>query len=172
MKQMSDRTGSSDRVSIEIENPLLLRWRELSRKQRHLHGKAYRYFKAKYDFSVYSNVLLTLLVGCTNIVFGVQNIGDYGVAVTVSGCLSLVAGAISSLAGAMRWSERYNKHDELSTRYGELLREINTESFLTSTMDDGVFRDMSEFIRHVSSEITRLEDRAPQVPKSVENRSS
>eukprot|EP00873_Tetraselmis_striata_P003585 jgi/Tetstr1/423849/TSEL_014475.t1 len=66
----------------------------------------------------------------------------------------------------MRWSDRYAKHDELSTRYGELLREINTESFLTSAMDEGVFRDIPEFIRHVSSEITRLEDRAPQVPKT------
>lgn len=166
---MSDRTESNGGGSIELENPLLLRWRELSRKQRHLHEKAYRYFKTRHDLSVYANVLLSFLVGCTNIVFGIHHIGTYGVAVTVSGCISLVAGAISSISGAMRWSELYNRHEEVSARYGELLREINTEAFLTSTMDYGAFRDLAEFIRHVCAEINRLEDRAPSIPKSLES---
>lgn len=167
---MSEVQNGLDSV-VEIENALLAKWRINSKIQKRLHHAAYGHFKWLADTATFTTVLLSLGVGCLNLVFGLTT-GPVNTPAVVSGCLSLLSGSIVGLANTMRWTEKHCLHDEYAARYSEVVRDINTESMLATLDAGGVYANESEFIKHVSSLLDRLEQNAPSIPGAIERRSN
>ena len=148
---------------ITIDNELLAKWRDVSRVNKRLHHRAWRQFKRYSDTTTVACIILSLGSAVVNLAYGLDG-AHVSAPQLASGCLALVVGSLTSLASSLDWRTKATLHEEYSARFSELVREINTEAVLSREFDDGVFRSTQEFIRHVSAELTRLEDHAPSIP--------
>ena len=158
---------SPSRESIEIEDPLLRKWRNIARVNKKLHEGARGYFKNLADLSVISAVLLGSTGGLINIMLGILDESRFGLAVDVGqivlGATSLVSAGIISCSKQLGWETKHQLHEEYSARYNEVVRMINTECALVR-IESPTFASMADFIKEVHNEITRIEDHAPPVP--------
>ena len=158
---------------IDIDEPLLTRWRNTARQNKRLHEAARSYHKTLSDNSLVSAVSLGVVGGILNICLGIvdnryQSVINIGQ--VVLGSTSLVSAGIISISNQLGWPQKHQLHEEYSARYGELCRMINSEEILVR-MHDSTYASRGDFIRTVKSELDRIEDHAPPIPASVEKRS-
>jgi hypothetical protein len=157
----------SDSV-IEIDNPLLEKWRKNAKDLIRMHGTSYVMFKRRSEFAMFLTIALSFCVGCLNLTYGIgQSLGPAGIPAVVSGCLSLFGGSVTALSSGLEWSVKAARHDDYSSRYAEVVRRINTEYTLRH-LQDAEYASEGDFIRHMSTEMNRLEENAPMIPWSVE----
>lgn len=161
---------SDSDTAVPVENPLLDKWRAHAKRLKRMHGAAAAFFKRRADAALFTTVFLSLGVGCLNLTFGIgRPEAATGVPAIVSGCLSLLSGSVTALNSGLEWPNKAERHDDFEARYGEVVRDINTECTLRHMHDDAVFASEAEFIRHMSTEMNRLEESAPNIPAAIEN---
>lgn len=154
--------------ALPVGNPLLERWRTHAKRLKRLHTASYALFKGRADLALYTSVALSLGVGCLNLTYGIgQPAASTGIPAIVSGCLSLLSGSVSALNSGLAWPNKAERHNDYAARYSEVVREINTECTLRH-LHDGEYASECDFIRHMSTEMNRLEENAPNIPRSVE----
>jgi hypothetical protein len=81
--------------------------------------------------------------------------------------LSLLRGSVSALSSGLEWPSKAERHDNYASRNGEVVRDINTEYTLRH-LHDAEYASEGDFIRHMSTEMNRLEESAPNIPGSIE----
>jgi hypothetical protein len=157
----------SDSV-IEIGNPLLERWRKNARDLNRKHTASYVMFKRRSDFALFLTIALSLGVGCLNLIYGIgQTLGPATVPAVISGCLSLFSGSVAAISSGFEWQIKSVRHEDYSSRYAEVVRDINTEYTLRH-LHDAEYASEGDFIRHMSTEMNRLEENAPMIPRTIE----
>ena len=158
---------SSASESIEVQEPLLKKWRNIARTNTRLHAEARAYYKNLADSSLVSAVVIGSTGGLMNIFLGVVDDTQFDTAVNVGqvvlGVTGLLSAGIMSLSKQLGWETKHQLHEEYAARYGEISRMISTEVTLTR-LQDSSFASMAEFIKTVSAEINRVEDHAPPIP--------
>jgi hypothetical protein len=65
-------------------------------------------------------------VGYLNLTFGIGRRASTGVPAIVSGYLSLLSGSITALNSGQEWPNRAERHGDYASRFGEVVRDINT----------------------------------------------
>jgi hypothetical protein len=160
---------SDSDTAVPVENPLLEKWRTHAKRAKRMHGAAATLFKARADMALYSTLFLSLGVGCLNLTFGIGRAeAATGVPAIVSGCLSLLSGSVTALNSGLQLPIKAERHDHSNSRFGEVVRDINTECSLRH-LHDAEYASEGDFLRHISSEMSRLEESAPNIPRAIEN---
>ena len=160
------------RESIEIQEPLLLKWRGIARSNKRLHEAARAHFKAYADTSLISAVVLGSAGGLMNILLGVIDT-DFDMAINlgqvVLGVTGLVSAGIMSASKQLGWETKHQLHEEYTARYSEVVRMINSEETLTR-LNDSSYASRGDFIKAVQNELDRIEDHAPPIPGFLEKK--
>ena len=162
----------TDRESLEIREPILLKWRSVAKSNKRLHEAARAYYKGLADSSMLSAVVLGSMGGALNIVLGLIE-PDFHVAINIGqvvlGVSGLVSAGIVSTAKQLGWESKHQLHEEYTARYSEVVRMINTEEALMR-LHDSSFASMADFIKTVQNELNRIEDHAPPIPGFLETK--
>ena len=161
-----------EHASIDVEEPLLARWRNTARQNKRLHEAARSYYKNLSDNSLVSAVSLGVVGGILNICLGIvdnryQSVINIGQ--VVLGGTGLISAGIISICNQLGWPQKHQLHEEYSARYGELCRMINSEEILVR-MHDSTYASKGDFIRTVKAELDRIEDHAPPIPGFLEGK--
>ena len=157
---------------LDIEEPLLTRWRDTARRNKTLHEAARSYYKSLADNSLVSAVSLGMVGGILNICLGIvdnryQSVINVGQ--VVPGSTSIVSAGIISICNQLGWPQKHQLHEEYSARYGDVCRMINSEEILM-TLNDSTYASRGDFIRTVKAELDRIEDHAPPIPGFLEEK--
>ena len=159
---------SDSDIAVQVDNPLLEKWRTHAKRFKRMHQAAHSLFKGRADLSLFTTVALSLGVGCLNLTYGIgQPSATTGVPAIVSGCLSLLSGSVTALNSGVEWPNKAERHDNYASRFGEVVRDINTECTLRR-LQDAEYASEGDFIRHMSTEMNRLEENAPNIPGCIE----
>jgi hypothetical protein len=75
----------------------------------------------------------------------------------------------TSLKSGLEWPNKAEQQDAYAARFGEVVRDMNTDCTLRHLYEDAVYVRASEFIRHMSHAMNRLEESAPNIPRAIEN---
>lgn len=163
---------AAHRVSIDIEEPLFTKWRDIARSNKRLHEASRAHYKRLADTSAIASIVLGIVGGLLNVVLGVidtplvagsaVNIGQI-----VLGATGLVSTGILSVSKQLGWEQKHHLHEEYTARYSELARMINSESVLIRYRD-GTYASVGDLIRALKSELDRIEDHAPPIPGFLE----
>jgi hypothetical protein len=157
---------SDSHTAVPVENPLLDRWQAHAKRLKRMHGAATAFFKRRADAALFTTVFLSFGVGCLNLTFGIGcPEAATGVPAIVSDCLLLLSGSRTALNNGPNKAER---HDDFESKYGGVVRDINTECTLGHMHDDAVYASEAEFIRHMSTVMNRLDESAPSITGSIE----
>ena len=160
---------SESDTAVRIDNPLLEKWRTHAKKLKRLHEDSYCFFKGRADMALFTTVALSLGVGCLNLTYGIgQPSATTGVPAIVSGCLSLLSGSVAAVNRGLEWPNKAERHNDYSSRFGEVVRDINTECTLR-LLNNAEYTSEGDFIRHTSNVMSRLEENAPNIPGCIEN---
>jgi hypothetical protein len=160
---------SESDTAVRIDNPLLEKWRAHAKKLKRLHEESYSFFKGRADISLFATVALSLGVGCLNLTYGIgQPSATTGVPAIVSGCLSLLSGSVAAVNWGLEWPNKAERHNDYSSRFGEVVRDINTECTLR-LLNNAEYMSEGDFIRHTSNVMSRLEENAPNIPGASKN---
>ena len=160
------------RVSIEISEPLLFKWRVLARDNKRLHEEARAYYKNLADSSTIAAVVLGSTGGLMNILLGVidtQFSETINIGQVVLGVTGLISAGIVSLANQLGWHQKHQLHEEYTSRYSEVVRMINSEETLFR-LEDSTFASRADFIKVIQAELDRIEDHAPPIPGAIQNK--
>jgi hypothetical protein len=161
---------SESEAAVQIENPLLEKWRahEKRLKRLRLHGASYSLFKGRADMALFTTVALSLGVGCLNLTYGIgQPSATTEIPAIVSGCLSLLSGSVAAVNRGFEWPNKAERHNDFSSRFGEVVWDINTECTLRHP-NYVKFNLEGDFIRHTGNVMSRLEENAPNIPGCIE----
>ena len=160
------------RESIEIQEPLLLKWRGIARSNKRLHEAARSHFKSLADSSTISAVVLGSAGGLMNILLGVIDT-QYDTAINIGqvvlGVTGLISAGIMSTSKQLGWETKHQMHEEYTARYSEVVRMINSEETL-SRLNDSSYASRGDFIKAVQNELDRIEDHAPPIPGFLEEK--
>jgi hypothetical protein len=58
-------------IAVQVDNPLLDKWRTHAEKLKRIHQATHSLFKGRADMSLFSTVALSLGVGCLNLTYGI-----------------------------------------------------------------------------------------------------
>jgi hypothetical protein len=118
--------------------------------------------------SLFTTVALSLGVGCLNLTCGIgQPSATTGVPAIASGCVSLLSESVSALSNGLEWPNKAERYDNCASRFGELIRDINIGCILRH-MQNAEYASEGDFIRHMSTEMNRLRENAPNIPGFIE----
>jgi hypothetical protein len=167
--QQSDLTKMREsEAAVHIENPLLEKWRAHAKKFKRLHGASNSFFKGSADMALFTTVAVSLGVGCLNLAYGIgQPSSTAGIPAIVSGCLSLLIGSVAAVNRGLEWPSKAERHNDYSSRFVEVVRDINTECTLRH-LNNAKHTSEGDFIRHTSNVMSRLEENAPNIPECIE----
>jgi hypothetical protein len=159
---------SDSDITVQVDNPLLEKWRTHATRLKRMHQAAHSLFKGRTDMSLFTSVALSLGVGCLNLTYGIgQPSATTGVSVIGSGYLSLLSGSVSALSNGLEWPNKAERHDNYASQFGEVVRDINTECTLRR-VQDAEYASEGDSIRYMSTEMNRLEDNAWNFPGCIE----
>jgi hypothetical protein len=159
---------SESEAAVKIDNPLLGKWCAHAKRLKHLHGSSYSFFKGRADMAFFTTVALSLGVGCLNLMYGIgQPSATSGIPAIVSGSLSLLCGSVAAVNLGLEWPNKAERHNDYSSRFGEVVRDINTECTLRH-LKNAEYASEGDFIRHTSNVMSRLEENAPNIPGCIE----
>jgi hypothetical protein len=149
---------SDSDTTVAVENPLLEKWHAQAKRRKRMHGSAAALFKRRADLALFSTVFLSLDVGCMNLTFGISRPeAATGVLAIVSGYLSMLSGSVKAPNSGLEWPNKAERHDECASRFGDVVRDISTDCTLRHLHDDAVYASEAKLIRHMSTEMNRLE---------------
>jgi hypothetical protein len=118
--------------------------------------------------TLFATAALSLGVGCLNVTNGIgKPTTSAGTPAIVSGCMSLLSGSATVVNRGLEWPKKAERHNDYASRYGEVVRDINTECTLRHLQDDEYARE-GDFIRHMSTEMNRLEANAPDILRCID----
>lgn len=165
---------SERRVSISIEEPLLVKWKSIARSSKRLHDAARSHLKKKADGSFLAALILGSGSAVVNMVLGVLDTTMQGGIVVnfaqiVLGACGVVSAGIMSTSKHMAWDTKASLHEQYAGRYSEIVRMINTEATL-ERLNDSSFASQAEFIKALQAELDRIEDGAPPIPSCIEEK--
>lgn len=157
-------------VEINIDEPLLLRWRDTARQKARLHERARAYYKNISDNGFIAAVLIGGTGGFMNIMLGFvekryESANNYGQ--VLLGMTSLISAGLMSTSKHLGWETRTQCHEEYASRYSEIVRMINSEETLIR-LNDSSYSSVPAFIRVVKNELDRVEDHEPPIPAFIE----
>jgi hypothetical protein len=134
-----------------------------------IHGAAYAIYKGRADAALYTTVFLSLGVGSLNLTFGIGRPETAtALPAIVSSCLSRLSGSVTALSGGLEWVNKAERQDAFASRFGEVVCDIKTECSLRH-LHDADYASEGDFFRHMSTEMSRLEESAPNIPRAIEN---
>jgi hypothetical protein len=126
------------------------------------------FFNGRADMALFTTVALSLGVGCLNLTYGIgQPSATTGIPAIVSGCLSLLSGSVAAVNRGLEWPNKAERHNDYSSRFGDVVWDINTECTLRH-LNDADYNSEGGFIRHTSNVMSRLEENAPNIPGCIE----
>jgi hypothetical protein len=147
---MIAKMSDSD-IAVQVDNPLLEKWRTHAKKLKRMHQAAHSLFKGRADMPLFTTVALVLGVGCLNLSYGIgQPSATTGSPAIVSGGLSLLSGSVSALNSGLEWPNKAERHDNYASRFGEVVRDINTEC-TSRHLQDAEYASEGGFFRHMST---------------------
>jgi hypothetical protein len=91
-----------------------------------------------------------------------------GIPAIVSGCLSPLSWLVSALSIGLEWPRKAGHHESCTSRFGEVVRDINIECTFHH-FRDADYTSEGSFIRHIWTEMNMLEENAPNIPGCMEN---
>jgi hypothetical protein len=74
---------------------------------------------------------------------------------------------VAAVNRGLEWENKSERHNNFASRYGEVVRDINTECTLRH-LHDAEYASEGDFIRHMGTEMNRLEENAPNIPGCIE----
>ena len=153
------------RVSIDIESPIMLKWRSIARRQKRLHNRSAETYGRMYRIALVATVALAFVSGTVSLMeVMVGEAVSPRLHAVASGCLSLLSGAVITASSSLSWQQLHDKHHEYALRYNELVREINAEFSVLATGPAG----MDTLVRRVQAELNSIEESAPVIPTWAE----
>ena len=155
----------SPRQSMDIEEPLLLKWRASASKQQRLHDQARAHYKGMADTAAIAAIGLASVGGLMNIFLGLleSNHQAINIAQIAIGATGVVSAGVMSTSNQLSWPQKAQNHEEYSARYSELVRMINTEEILVK-LNTSSYASRGDFIKALKAEFDRIEDSSPPVP--------
>jgi hypothetical protein len=81
--------------------------------------------------------------------------------------VSLLSELVSALSSGLEWPNKAERHDNYASWLGEVVRVINTECTLRH-MQNAEYASEGDFIRHMSAEMNRLRENAPNIHGFIE----
>jgi hypothetical protein len=141
-----------------VENPLLEKWRAHAKRVKRMHGSAHALYKGRADMALCTTVFLSLGVGCLNLGFGIGRPAHHRERLSLP---------TLELNNGLEWPNKAERHDHFASRFGEVVRDINKECLLCH-LYDAEYASESNFLRHMSTEMSRLEESAPNIPYAIE----
>lgn len=144
---------------------VLKQWAEISTSFRWMHHQTHlKYANMNFWFTL-PVIVLSSITGTMNFAQGsLPGFLDSYAPVAI-GTLNLITGVITTIASYLRVSELAEGHRVASVMFGKLSRNIRTELLLPLTERT---MDGDDFIVMCRSEMDRLTEQTPDIPKSIE----
>ena len=159
---------NNNNIIIELPSPILEKWSKTARSKKHLHAAAYEFYNFLSNITGTSTIAITTLSGMISIV--IASLGnDNSYAEVTTGSLSIFAGGLLAVSRSLGFERKAELHNEYSTRYAELVRDIHTEAALRA-MGNGRYISDAESIKVLQCELDKLDDKAPHIPGFIEQR--
>jgi hypothetical protein len=79
----------------------------------------------------------------------------------------LLSGSVTLVNRGLEWPNKAERRNDYASRYGEVVRDIETECTLRH-LQDAEYASEADFIRQMSTEMKRLEESAPTIPRCIE----
>ena len=155
-------------VVIELSSPILEKWSKTARRKKHLHAAAYELYNSLSNLTGTSTIAITTISGIMSIVIASLGSNNSYAEVT-TGSLSIFAGGLLAVSRSLGFERKAELHNEYSTRYAELVRDIHTEAALRA-MGNGRYISDAESIKVLQCELDKLDDKAPYIPGFIEQR--
>lgn len=144
---------------------VLKQWAEIATSFRWMHHQTHlKYANMSFWFTL-PVIVLSSLTGTMNFAQGSLPTMVEAYAPVCIGTLNLLAGVITTVASYLRVSELAEGHRVASVMFGKLSRNIRTELLLPLTERT---MDGDDFIAMCRSEMDRLTEQTPDIPKAIE----
>ena len=160
--------GSNNNLIIELPSPILDKWSKTARKKKRMHAEAFEFFNFLSNLTGTSTIAITTISGMISIV--IASLGNNNLYLEVTtGSLSIFAGGLLAVNRSLGFERKAELHNEYSTRYAELVRDIHTEAALRA-IGNGRYISDAESIKVLQCELDKLDDKAPYIPAFIEQR--
>jgi hypothetical protein len=161
---------SDSETAVAVENPVLEMRHAHANRLKRMHGGGEALFKGRADTVSFTTVFLALCVGYLNLTFGIgRPEAATSVSAIVSGCLSLVSRSVTVLNSGLERPNEAERHNDYASHFGEVVHDISTECTLRHLHNNAMHASEAHLIRHMPTEMNRLEESVPNIPRAVEN---
>ena len=144
---------------------VLKQWAEIATSFRWMHHQTHLKYASLSFWMTLPVIVLSSITGTMNFAQGSLPSSIDSYAPVAIGTLNLIAGVITTVASFLRASELAEGHRVASVMFGKLSRNIRTELLLPLTERT---MDGDDFIAMCRSEMDRLTEQTPDIPKSIE----
>lgn len=149
------------------QEKLLKQWAEISTSFRWMHHQAHLRFASMHFWFTLPVIVMSSITGTMNFAQGTFPPEYETYVPLLIGSVNLIAGIITTIASYLRVSELSEGNRVASMMFGKLSRNIRVELLLPTserTMDG------CDFIAMCRSELDRLTEQTPDIPKIIENK--
>jgi hypothetical protein len=147
------------------QEKLLKQWAEIATSFRWMHHHAHLRYSSQHFWFTLPVIVMSSVTGTMNFAQGTFP-PDYETYVPlIIGSINLIAGIITTIASYLRVSELSEGNRVASVMFGKLSRNIRVELLLPVTERT---MDGADFIAMCRSELDRLTEQAPDIPKPIE----
>ena len=149
------------------ELELLTRWKSISDNYKRLHEESYSYFFRLNNGLMIPIIALSTCSGGINVIFSFQETTWYIQLIT--GIFGFSVAMLSSVYNFLNVPEYQEKHDMYSVHFDQLSRTIDMELVLYASKSK-TYASLPEFIKIVKTNMDRLIENAPPIPKHILDR--
>lgn len=146
---------------------VLKQWAEIATSFRWLHHQAHINFSNKSFWITLPVIVISSITGTMNFAQSSFPPDFASYVPLVIGSFNLIAGVMTTVQSYLRLSELAEGHRVASVMFGKLSRNIRVELMLPTTERT---MDGDDFIAMCRSELDRLTEQSPDIPKKIEKR--
>jgi len=146
---------------------VLKQWAEIATSFRWLHHQAHINFSNKSFWITLPVIVISSITGTMNFAQSSFPPDFASYVPLVIGSFNLIAGVMTTVQSYLRLSELAEGHRVASIMFGKLSRNIRVELMLPTTERT---MDGDDFIAMCRSELDRLTEQSPDIPKKIEKR--
>lgn len=146
---------------------VLKQWAEIATSFRWLHHQAHIGFSNKSFWITLPVIVISSITGTMNFAQSSFPSAFASYVPLVIGSFNLIAGVMTTVQSYLRLSELAEGHRVASIMFGKLSRNIRVELMLPTTERT---MDGDDFIAMCRSEMDRLTEQSPDIPKKIEKR--
>lgn len=164
---VSDSSSQKPKIWHPQQEKLLKQWAEIATSFRWMHHRAHSRYATMHFWFTLPVIVMSSITGTANFAQGTFPREYESYVPLLIGAVNLIAGIITTIASYLRVSELSEGNRVASIMFGKLSRNIRVELLLPiseRTMDG------ADFISMCRSELDRLTEQAPDIPKKIEEK--